>query len=94
MIALAASAEMRLSLGTGTAYDLQFFTEVQPPTQKIVTQLVHAGLFVDVTYLRLVADYAFTLAKPLSVNIDGVESAPSLDGDFWKMRLIQVCVLG
>jgi hypothetical protein len=93
-LALPASADTRFALGASAAYDLQFFTEVQPPTRKIITQLVHAGLFVDQTYLRLDISYAFTPAKPLSVKTDGVESAPSRPDDFWKMQLIQACVLG
>ena len=94
VIALPLCAEMEFSLGTSVAYDLQFFTEVQPPTRKIITQVVQAGIFVDATYVRLDVNYAFTPAKPLSVKTDGVESAPSRPDDFWKMQLIQASVSG
>lgn len=93
-LALPVSADTAISMGVNAGYDLQFFTEVQPPTREIVTQLVEAGVFVDQTYVRLDVNYAFTPAKPLSVKTDGVESAPSRPDDFWKMKLIQASISG
>jgi hypothetical protein len=93
-LALPVSAEIRISLGANAGYDLQFFTEVQPPTREIITQVVEAGIFFDATYLRLDVNYAFTPMKPLSVKTDDIESAPSRPDDFWKMQLVQVGLLG
>ena len=92
--AMMASAETGISLGAIAGYDLQFFTEVQPPTREILTQVVEAGIFVDATYVRLDASYAFTPGKPLSVKTDDIESAPSRPDDFWKMQLVQASVMG
>lgn len=93
-VAFAASAETGISMGAIAGYDLQFFTEVQPPTRAIVTQVLEGGIFVDQAYVRLDISYAFTPAKPLSVKTDGIESAPSQPDDFWKMRLVQASVMG
>ena len=93
-VAFAASAETGISMGAIAGYDLQFFTEVQPPTREILTQVVEGGIFVDQTYVRLDISYAFTPAKPLSVKTDGIESAPSRPDDFWKMQLVQASVMG
>jgi hypothetical protein len=93
-LVLPVSAEIRISLGASAGYDLQFFTEVQPPTREIITQVVEAGAFIDATYVRLEASYAFTPMKPLSVKTDDIESAPSRPADFWKMQLVQISLSG
>lgn len=94
VLALPLSADTGISMGVTGGYDLQFFTEVQPPTREIVTQLVEAGIFIDQTYVRLDVGYAFTPAKPLSVKTDGIESAPTRPEDFWKMKLVQASISG
>ena len=93
-LALPVSAEIRFSLGANAGYDLQFFTEVQPPTREIITQVLEGGVFVDATYVRFEVNYAFTPMKPLSVKTDDVESAPSRPADFWEMQMVQVGVSG
>ncbi len=91
---LPAFAERFFVLGVDAGYTLQdvsFFYEGS--SYDILANTIRAGVFADTRYLRASIGYAFTPSKPLSVMIDGVESAGGLPDDFWTMWIVDVRLL-
>lgn len=92
-VGLPAVAQTRMVLGANAGYGMEFITAQDTSLREIVTHLVQVGLYGDIGFLRAEIACAFTPSKPLSVMIDGVQSAPGLSDGYWQMRTLQVGVL-
>ena len=92
-VGLPAVAQTRMVLGANAGYGLEFITAQDTSLREIVTHLVQVGLYGDFGFLRAGIAYAFTPSKPLSVLIDGVQSAPGLSDGYWQMKMVQMTLL-
>ncbi len=91
---LPAFAQRFIVLGANAGYGLHSITAADETSRtEILTHAVKAGIFADIGFLRAEIEYAFTPSKPLSVLVDGVQSAPGLPDDYWKMQVFEVLLL-